>query len=106
MLSTIWEVSALVAFLLQTCIILDGCLSLSALRTAGRNGAARSVGLHHIRADTLRLVILSILVILGPRLPLDMLERWVAWSLIVVIWITLLIALMTLRDRRKLLRML
>ena len=105
MLNTVWDISTTIGLILQAIIICDEWVSIEALRLAGRNGAARMVAIHHLKADVLRLSIMVILMLVGSHLPLHILEWWIAWSLILVIWIAILIATLTMYDRRRLLRM-
>ena len=104
-LNTVWDISTTIGLILQTGILFDGWVSIEALRLSGRNGAARMVAIHHLKADILRLVIMVILLLIGSHLPLHILDWWIAWSLIIVIWIAIAIAALTMYDRRQLLRM-
>lgn len=102
-LNDIWQASAIAGLVLQSALIGEEWRNVRALTRAGRNGSAKIAAHADIEADALRWCIFVILLFIGPHLPLFMLERWVAYALIVVIWLAVAIAFRQNWNRRRLL---
>ena len=101
-LNDIWQASAICGLVLQSALLGDEWRSLRALIRSGRNGTAKIAARSDLEADGLRWGIFVILAFIGPHLPLAMLERWVAYLLIVVIWLAVIIAGRQNWNRRRL----
>ena len=103
-LNDIWQASAICGLVLQSALIGDEWRSFRALMRSGTNGAAKIAARSDLEADCLRWMIFVLLLYIGPHLPLFVLERWVSYTLIAVIWIAVVIAFRQNWNRRRLVR--
>lgn len=104
-LNDIWQASTIFGLVLQSFLIGEEWRNVRALARSGRNGSARIAAHADLEADAFRWCIFFLLAFIGPHLPLFMLERWVAYSLIAVIWLAGVIAFRSNWNRRRLMAM-